>query len=261
MPGPAHKPISTAESMMQRHCSCDDTLAALKRRLAELRAANHQLTDSASAVAHELGEPLTRILSVAGLLTTLPVITANPVALDMASQLLAGARKMQTLIDDYLAFFKAGRDELELQPVSLELLIELVRHELEPLAAGRQVRWQVGPLPEVQAEPSMLHQALLNLLSNALKFTRSRPEAIIEIGVQSHPKELVLYIRDNGIGFDSNAAANLFHKFQRLHPDIEGAGIGLVVVHHILRRHGGRVWAEGQVGKGATFYLTLPAKT
>jgi signal transduction histidine kinase len=242
----------------QCHTSSDDTLSVLKRRLAELRSANHLLTDSASIVAQALSDPLTRILSVGGLLITLPTITTNPVALDMASQLLAGARKMQTLVDDYLAFFKAGRGELELQPVSLELLIELVRHELEPLAAGRKVRWHVGALPEVQGEPAMLHQVFLNLLGNALKFTRTRAEAVIEIGVQQHPKHMLVYIRDNGIGFDAEAAANLFHKFQRLHPDFEGAGVGLVVVNHILRRHGGHVWAEGVPGKGATFYIALP---
>jgi len=246
--------------MMQRHSSCDDTLAALKRRLEELRSANHELINSASSLARDLGDPLTRILSVAGLLSTLPTITANPVALDMAAQLLGGARKMQTLIDDYLAFFRAGRNELKLRPVSLELLIELVRHELEPLTAGRTVRWQIGPLPQVQGDPSMLYQAFLNLLSNALKFTRDRAEAVIEIGVQPDPKELILYVRDNGIGFDSDAAANLFHKFQRLYPDFEGAGIGLVIVHHVLHRHGGRVWAEGAPGKGATFYVAWPAK-
>ena len=245
--------------MMQRHSSCDDTLAGLKRQLAELQRINHELTASASAVARDLSEPLTRILSVAGLLTTLPTITSNPVALDMANQLLAGARKMQNLIEHYLAFFRAGCDELKLQPVSLDLLMELVRHELEPLTAGRKVRWQIGPLREVQGDPSMLHQALLNLLSNSLKFTRSRTEAVIEVGVQPDPQEVIVYVKDNGIGFNPEAADHLFHKFQRLRPDFEGAGIGLVIVQHILSRHGGRVWAEGRPGKGATFYFALPA--
>ncbi len=248
--------------MIPRHPNPQDTVAALNRRLADLRSINRELVESARCVAQDLQNPLTRILCVAGLLRSQPAITGNPVARDMAEQLLAGAAKMQTLINDYLAFFKAGRHELRVQPISLERLLQLVRHELEPLAAGRNVHWQISPLPEIEGDASMLHQALLNLLSNSLKFTRARPQAVIEIGLQAHPAETILYVRDNGIGFDVQVAANLFHQFQRFHRDqgFEGTGVGLVIVHHIVQRHGGRAWAEGVPGKGATFFIALPSK-
>ena len=247
--------------MTRRHTTPDDAIEDLKRQLAELRATNRQLTDFACSVAHDLRNPLTQILCSAGLFSTLPAIATNPVAIQLANQLLAGAKKMQVLVDDYLAFFKTERHALRRQPVSLDALVELVRHELQPLTADRKVRWKVSPLPNVEGDPTMLRQAILNILSNALKFTRPRSEAVIEIGARSEPGESVIHFRDNGIGFDSSGAAALFHKFQRLHADqgFEGVGVGLVIVHHIAQRHGGKVWAEGEPNKGATFYLSLPA--
>ena len=247
--------------MTRRHTTPQDSIEDLKRQVAELRATKRQLTDFACSVAHDLRTPLTQVLCAAGLFNTLPAIVGNPVALQLSNQLLAGAKQMQVLIDDYLAFFKAERHALRRQTVSLDALVELVRHELQPSTAERKVRWEVSPLPDVEGDPTMLRQAILNLLSNALKFTRPRPEAVIEIGARSEPGQSVIYFRDNGIGFDSDAAAGLFQKFQRLHHDkgFEGVGIGLVIVHHILQRHGGKVWAEGEPDKGATFYLSLPA--
>jgi len=123
--------------------------------------------------------------------------------------------------------------------------------------------WRIAPLPEVEADVSMLRQVLVNLLSNSLKYTSKSPEAVIEIGVQPDPNEHIVFIRDNGIGFDLDSATNLFQKFVRLQENgtVPGVGVGLVVVKHIIRRHRGRVWAEGTPDGGATFYFTLPVSS
>jgi light-regulated signal transduction histidine kinase (bacteriophytochrome) len=233
---------------------------SLEQRLGELKSANRELTDFADSVALGLRTPLGQILKSAGHLSTLTAITTNPVFLDITEKVLIGAKQMQRLIDDYLSFTNAERDAIYRCRVSLESLVQLVRHELEPLFASRKVTWRIAPLPEVDADVSMLRQVLVNLLSNSLKFTSKCPEAMIEIGVQPDSDEHVFFIRDNGIGFDLESARNLFQKFVRLQEDgtIPGVGVGLVVVKHIIRRHHGRVWAEGTPGGGATFYFTLP---
>jgi len=236
---------------------------SLEVRLSESKSANRELTDFADSVARGLRTPLGQILKSAGHLSTLPAITTNPVFLDMTEKVLNGAKQMQRLIDDYLSFTNAERDAIYRCRVSLESLVQLVRHELEPMFAGRKVTWRIAALPDVEADVSMLRQVLVNLLSNSLKFTSKCPEAVIEIGVQPDPNEHIVFIRDNGTGFDLESARNLFQKFVRLQEDgtIPGVGVGLVVVKHIIRRHQGRVWAEGTPGGGATFYFTLPAAT
>jgi light-regulated signal transduction histidine kinase (bacteriophytochrome) len=233
----------------------------MQARLAELKSANRELTDFADSVARSLRTPLDQILKSAGHLRTLAAITTNPVSLDITEKVLTGAKQMQRLIDDYLSFANTERDVIYRCRISLESLVHLVRHELESMSAGRKVTWQIGPLPEVEAEVSMLRQVLVNLLSNSLKFTSKCPEAVIEIGVRPDPDEHVIFIRDNGIGFDLESARNLFQKFVRLQDEttLPGIGVGLVVVKHIIQWHHGRVWAEGTPYGGATFYFTLPA--
>jgi light-regulated signal transduction histidine kinase (bacteriophytochrome) len=241
----------------------DNSEDFLEGRLSDLKNANRELTDFADSVALGLRTPLGQILKSAGHLSTLPAITTNPVFLDITEKVLIGAKQMQRLIDDYLSFTNAERDAIYRCSVSLESLVQLVRHELEPMSAGRQVTWRIAPLPEVEADVSMLRQVLVNVLSNSLKFTSKCPEAVIEIGVQPDSNEHIIFIRDNGLGFDLESARNLFQKFVRLQEDgtIPGVGVGLVVVKHIIRRHNGRVWAEGTPGGGATFYFTLPVTT
>jgi signal transduction histidine kinase len=234
--------------------------AGLEARLSDLKHDNRKLTDFADSVARGLRTPLGQILKSAGHLSALPAITTNPVWLDITEKILSGAKQMQRLIDDYLSFVNTERDAIYRCRISLESLVQLVRHELEPMSVGRKVTWQIAPLPEVDADVSMLRQVLVNLMSNSLKYTGKRPDALIEIGVRPDPNELTVFIRDNGIGFDLESARNLFQKFVRLQGDgtIPGLGVGLVVVKHIIRRHHGRVWAEGTPGGGATFYFTLP---
>jgi light-regulated signal transduction histidine kinase (bacteriophytochrome) len=240
--------------------AAENNAGVLENRLSELKRANRDLTDFADSVARGLRTPLGQILKSAGHLSKLPAITANPVSLDITENILIGAQQMQRLIDDYLSFANAERDAIYRTRTSLESLIQLVRHELEPMSAGRKVTWRIAPLPEVEADVSMLRQVLVNLLSNSLKYTSKSREAVIEIGVQSDPNEHIVFIRDNGIGFDLDAATILFEKFVRLQGDetVPGLGVGLVVVKHIIRRHRGRVWAEGTPDGGATFYFTLP---
>jgi light-regulated signal transduction histidine kinase (bacteriophytochrome) len=168
---------------------------------------------------------------------------------------------MGTLIDDLLSFSRMGRYEMSKMQVDLGSLVQEVILEIEPDAGDRAVRWQVGDLPVVTGDRSMLRIVLVNLISNALKFTRPREQAEIEIGcTRGTGTETIWFIRDNGVGFDMNYAGKLFGVFQHLHhvDEFEGVGIGLANVRRIINRHGGRTWAEGKVGLGATFYFSLP---
>ena len=186
----------------------------------------------------------------------------GPARNKIAAAGLEAAKKMGTLIDDLLAFSRIGRVETRMTLVSLEEVLREVLREIERETAGRDIAWKVGaPLPSVHGDRSMLRLALFNLVSNAVKFTSTRPHAEIEIGCRNGASEdVVVFVRDNGVGFDMKYANKLFGVFQRLHlpEDFEGTGIGLATVQRIIARHSGRVWAEGVVDGGATFYFSLP---
>ena len=171
------------------------------------------------------------------------------------------AKKMSRLIDDLLSFSRMGRHALSLQQVDMGSLVRDVIRELEPEATGRTIDWRIGDLPSAMADGQMLRIVLTNLISNALKFTRTRQQAWIEIGsLPDQGSESVVFVRDNGVGFAMSYAEKLFGVFQRLHnaDDFEGTGIGLVSVRRIIARHGGRTWAQGEPDRGAVFYFTLP---
>ena len=163
-------------------------------------------------------------------------------------------------MDNLLNFSQMGRSALRLSDVDLNALVEAIRQELAPDYEGRDIIWEVAPLPKVIADPAFINLALHNLVANAIKYTRGREPARIEIGARQHAGETEVYIRDNGVGFDMAYANKLFGVFQRLHrmEDFEGTGIGLASVRRIIERHDGRVWAEGQVDQGASFHFTLP---
>ncbi len=229
-------------------------------RTAELEAANKELEAFAYSVSHDLRAPLRHI---DGYMELLQQSLSGP--LDERSRhymatISDSAKHMGQLIDNLLAFSRMGRNELSKTPVDLGVLVEEIIQELEPETQGRIVCWRVSELPNVTGDQAMLRQALVNLLANALKFSRGRAQADIEIGCQVGKKETIIFIRDNGVGFDMAYADKLFGVFQRLHraDEFEGTGIGLANVRRIINRHGGRVWAEGQIDKGATFYFSLP---
>jgi two-component system, chemotaxis family, sensor kinase Cph1 len=167
---------------------------------------------------------------------------------------------MGLLIDDLLSLPRLGRQTMSLEEVDLSSIIQNVKKELEPEIAGRKIQWRMERLPLVKGDASLLRIVMTNLISNAVKFTRWREQAVIEVGSESREGETIVFIRDNGVGFDPAYIYKLFGVFQRLHrtDEFEGTGVGLAIVQRIIRRHGGRVWAEGEIGKGAVFYFTLP---
>jgi PAS domain S-box-containing protein len=234
----------------------------LKKRTTDLEATNRELEAFAYSVSHDLRAPIRHIVGYAELLQK-----HSSSALDEKSQrymmtILESAKKMGTLIDDLLAFSRIGRAETRATTVNLDLLVKEALGEVQQDTNGRNIAWNVGALPELYGDRSMLRLALVNLISNAVKFTRTRPRAEIEIGCLEKNKDgVVVFIRDNGVGFDMKYVDKLFGVFRRLHSTqaFEGTGIGLATVHRIIHRHGGRVWAEGLVDSGATFFLAVPS--
>jgi signal transduction histidine kinase len=233
-------------------------------RTAQLKAANKELEAFAYSVSHDLRTPLRH---VDGFLELLQQRTAG--TLDERSQhymdtISDSARRMGQLIDDLLTFSRMGRNEMIKTSVDLGALVAEVIGEFAPETQGRTVNWHIASLPIVTGDRAMLRLALVNLLSNALKFTRQRQPTEIEIGcLPNQDNEIIVFVRDNGVGFDMAYADKLFGVFQRLHlaDEFEGTGIGLANIRRIVQRHGGRVWAEGIVNQGATFYVSLPHKT
>lgn len=239
--------------------------AILEQRVAErtaaLRQSNEELEAFSYSVSHDLRTPLRHVLGFAGLVRQEAGDALPPAQLRHLESIRIAAERMNELIDDLLAFSRVGRTELHKRAIDLGELLETVRRDLQRETEERDIEWVIHPLPVVLADPSLLRQAMVNLLSNALKFTAPYKKARIEVGSSSlDPGETVVYVRDNGVGFDPQYAGKLFGVFQRLHHgrEFEGTGIGLANVRQIIRRHGGRVWAEGQPGEGATFYFALP---
>jgi light-regulated signal transduction histidine kinase (bacteriophytochrome) len=171
---------------------------------------------------------------------------------------------MSQLVEDLLEFSRTGRVELRRERVDLQALAQAVMSQLAPETQAREIVWQVGPLPWVQGDAAMLRQVFINLISNAIKYTRPRRPARIEIGTLAGlERETVIFVRDNGVGFDMSCVDKLFGVFQRLHlrEEFEGTGIGLAIVRRIIARHGGNTWADSERGAGATFYFSLPAQS
>jgi signal transduction histidine kinase len=173
-----------------------------------------------------------------------------------------GSQKMNLMIDDLFNLARLDRRETVSKMTPLNSLVEGVLKDLQSEIEGRQIDWQIGSLPAVNCDPGLLQQAFANLLSNAAKYTRGRERAVIEVDQMTIDGEAVIYIRDNGAGFDSRHASKLFGAFQRFHTaeEFEGSGVGLATVQRIVRKHGGRIWAEAERDKGATFYFTLGEK-
>src|SRR5439155_8825673 len=168
-------------------------------------------------------------------------------------------KRMGQLIDDLLRFSRLGRQPLSKRLVNISVLVREALEELRGKQPDRRIEIQISELPDCVGDPSLLRQVLVNLLSNAFKFTRQRENAMIEVGCRQQGAEKVYFVRDNGAGFDMRYAGKLFGVFQRFHraEEFEGTGVGLSIVQRIIQRHGGRIWAEAEPDKGATFYFTL----
>ncbi len=246
----------------------EDEIRGLNRELAgrstELEAKNKELEAFAYSISHDLRAPLRHMSGFAELLQK----KASDV-LDAKSQrymlmIQESAKRMGDLIDDLLAFSRIGRTETQKSLVNLEQLVREAVSEVRQETDGRNIVWNIGKLPNFYGDRSMLRLVFVNLLSNAVKFTRTRPQAEIAVGCdEANKDEMVLFVRDNGVGFDMKYVSKLFGVFQRLHTSqtFEGTGIGLATVQRIVQRHGGKVWAEGTVDQGATFYISAPKPT
>jgi signal transduction histidine kinase len=233
----------------------------LAKRAAELEAANKELESFAYSVSHDLRAPLRHVVGYAELLQKQASSSLDDRSHRHMKKILESAKRMGNLIDDLLGFSRIGRAETKKTRVDLGQLIGEVVAELEQETRGRDIAWKIGALPVCYGDRSMLKVVLMNLISNAVKFTRMRRAAEIEIGyVGGSNKDVEVFVRDNGAGFDMQHVNKLFGVFQRLHlaEEFEGTGIGLATVQRITHRHGGNVRAEGVPDQGATFYFSLP---
>jgi PAS domain S-box-containing protein len=228
-------------------------------RTAELAAANHELEAFTYSVSHDLRAPLRHIGGFSRILIEDFGPEMAPTARQHLARIADGVHRMGLLVDELLNLARVGRHALNLQATSLNMVVEEVVKLLQPEAEGRAVDWKIASLPSTECDPILIKQVFQNLLANALKFTRPRERAVIEISSRQENGQVIIAVRDNGVGFNMKYSDKLFGVFQRLHraEDFEGTGIGLATVHRIIHKHGGRVWAEAEPDKGATFYLTL----
>jgi len=229
-------------------------------RTAQLEASIKELTGFTYSVSHDLRAPFRHIIGFAELLKERASQSLDEESMHYLDVISDSTKQLGRLLDDILDFIRIGRTEMSKSKVSLDKLVKEAIDTMGKETEGRDIVWKIDHLTEVYGDPDMFREVLVNLISNALKFTRPRPQAIIEIGGTSGDHEEVFYVKDNGVGFEMQYVNKLFGVFHRLHhPDeFEGTGIGLANVRRIIERHGGRNWAEGKVNEGATFYFSLP---
>jgi PAS domain S-box-containing protein len=251
---------SSAQHLEQMEAEIFRTSQEVQTANLQLRAANKELESFSYSVSHDLRAPLRHISGFVDLLKK-QIGGKEDAKSGRYLEIISGAaRQMGNLIDDLLIFSRMSRAELHYSKLAQSSLIHETQERLQTEMNGRAINWKISELPEVEADPSMMLQVWLNLIGNAVKYTRTRNPAEIEIGCQEGGEgEYIFFVRDNGVGFDEQYSAKLFGVFQRLHraDEFEGTGIGLANVRRIISRHGGRTWAEGKVGRGATFYFSL----
>jgi PAS domain S-box-containing protein len=226
------------------------------KRTAQIEATNRELELFSHAISHDLRA----VAAFSSLLTRTPSVRDNPEALSVAGRAIAAAVRMEHMLDELQYHMQLGLQTIEIRPVDLAAEAESLQGEFAVHLGARKVRWTIGELPVVQGDATLLRLALQNLIDNALKYSRTRDETLIEIGSRRVEGGFEIYVRDNGVGFDMAYAGKLFGLFQRLHTEreFEGTGIGLAHVKRIVERHGGSTCAEAAPGEGATFFFTLP---
>lgn len=254
--------LGLAFNAMSAHVQAahEDLEQRVQKRTDELEAASKQLEAFSYSVSHDLRAPLRAISGFSGILITEHLDALPADAASHLRRIAEGARQMGQLVDDLLAFARLGRASVRRVCIDPAAIARDVLGDLEGEHAGRDVRLSVAPMPSCDADPALLKQVYANLLSNALKFTRARPDASVDVGCRNGgDSEPVYFVKDNGVGFDMRYADKLFGVFQRLHraEDYEGTGVGLAIVERIVSRHGGRVWAEASPDQGACFYFTI----
>jgi PAS domain S-box-containing protein len=229
-------------------------------RTAQLHAANQELEAFSYSVSHDLRAPLRAINGYTRILLEDYAETLDEEGKRVCSIITAETQRMGKLIDDLLAFSRLSRKQIQPAQVDMKALAYSVFGELTRESDRERIDFKIGKLPVAEGDPALLHQVWVNLLSNAIKFSSKVDRALIEVGTKRSDREAIYFVRDNGAGFDIQYVDKMFGVFQRLHSEdeFEGTGVGLAIVQRIIQRHGGRVWAEGEVGKGATLYFSLP---
>jgi PAS domain S-box-containing protein len=228
-------------------------------RTSELAAANKELEAFAYSVAHDLRAPLRHIDGFSKLLAEHVGASLDEDGKHYLDSIRGSANNMGHMVDDLLNLSRVARKELTLQVTGMSSLVEEVLRDLQPETKDREIEWKIASLPFVECDPILVKQVFVNLLANAIKFTRTRAHAVIEVNQTDLDGQSVTYVRDNGVGFSMKYSDKLFGVFQRLHrqEDFEGTGVGLATVQRIIHKHGGRIWAEAELNIGATFYFTL----
>ena len=238
---------------------------ALGRRSVELESAVKELDALSYMISHDLRTPAGQLASMADILERKYAARLTGDGLEFLIQIRRSAEKMRRMIEALLAFSRAGRANMHIGTVPIAVLVRDIVSSLKPQIEDREVRFKIGNLPDAQGDPVLLHQVFTNLLGNAVKYSANTKKAVIEVGSLNTPDEQgnrVYFVKDNGAGFDMRNAHKLFEVFERLHTEgeFEGSGVGLAIVKRILERHGGRIWAEGKPGVGATFHFTIAAQ-
>lgn len=231
----------------------------VKRRTHELEVANKELEAFSYTVSHDLRAPLRAINGYINILLEDYGDKLDPEAIQLSHNVLGNAAKMRQLIDDLLDFFRVGRKELVREPVHMKEMVESLVADLRLQESDREIHFDIQDLPTIEADNSAIKQVWVNLLSNALKYSRDKAKTLVEIGFKEEEDTIVYFVKDNGAGFDMRYKHKLFGVFQRLHSqeEFEGTGIGLAIIQRVVAKHGGRVWAESELGQGATFYFSL----
>ena len=237
-------------------------MSRLRAERERLQRSNEELESFTYSVSHDLRAPLVHIGSFAAKLDQRTAGRADDESRRYVKTISDSASEALKLIDDLLEFSRLGRKDVQHSPVDLNEIVASVRTEMEQDLNGRQVKWIVHPLPMLRGDAAMMRVVMHNLISNAVKYTGKTDAPTIEIGAREDNEAHVVFVRDNGAGFDPQYSSKLFRVFERLHDrkDFDGRGIGLAIAHRVVTRHSGRIWAEGAVGRGATFYVALPAR-